>query len=73
MKMKDESGIVPILKNLTVLWKTSTLKNYNGCVKCNHRSTAMQKKKNAVCKCNHRLYQGSREEGYLNVFEMLEF
>lgn len=45
MKMKDESGIVPILKNLTVLWKTSTLKNYNGCVKCNHRSTAMQKKK----------------------------
>lgn len=40
-------------------------------VKCNHRSTAMQKNKNAMCKCNHRLYQGSREEGYLNVFEML--
>ena len=41
------------------------------CGKCNHRSIAMQKNKNATHMCNHRLFQESREEGRLNVFEML--
>ena len=36
--------------------------------KCNHRSTAMQKKKRkAMCKCNHRLFQKTRKEGCLEI------